>query len=237
MRKLPGLFTFILITGVILALVSCSGTGGRRLVTYPGFFTDIYYPVVEAIQLGDALTLLDNPASPTGKDAFWAGANDIANFDSLSFGGLAFVRNESYFRIFDFLTGEYYGGLQSLDANGDGYPDSVEITMRALPNSAVNTPYSPNFALVGGADYFPHELYVGNVILYLPINQAFANATLYLARWEPGSSWVPAGVIGDVIDHPLAAFAGKKVYEIRGYTGFLGAFGIFAQIHSQGTGQ
>jgi len=234
MRKLPGLFAFILITGVILALVSCSGTGGRRLVPSPGFFTDLYYPLIEPVEVGDVLTVLDNPASPSGKDAFWAGTQDIANFDSLSYGGLAFVRNESFFRIYDFTTGEYFSGLEGLDTNGDGYPDSVTITMRALPNSAVNTPYLTNYALVGGADYFPHELYVGNIILYLPINQAFANAPLLLAQWEPGQGWISTSVTGSVIDHPLSAFAGKKVFEIRGYSGFLGAFGIFAQVHSQG---
>ncbi len=238
MRRFLAVIVVSLMVFAIMAVASCSGKGGRSFYAPPpGFIFGTYYPDVEEAHSVVGLTLVSADQSPTGTaEAIYAAENPLGAFDEeASLGGFAIVNNETYFRIFDFGTGEYFDGLQSLDPNGDGYADSVDITMRWLPADAVRTPYASGWALVGGADYLPHALFVGNFVFYLPINQQFVNSNLVIATWN-GDSWSAFGGSFSVVPHPLDAYRSYYVVEIRDYTGNLTAFGVFAPVHTGGTG-
>jgi hypothetical protein len=88
---------------------------------------------------------------------------------------------------------------------------------------------------------------MGNGILYLPLNQTFANADLMLLQWYPAHGVSQAGEFAGRWDSPSFSYdsagvsvhptvSGWWVFEIRGFTGSLGAFGLFAQFHSSGAG-
>ncbi len=224
MRRLLGVFLVLLIAGIVVGITNCSGSGGRKSIAPPpGFAGGAYLPLIGGADSGLIDLVLSNGF------ALYDAESSLGAFDPLTGGGFAFVDGETYF-----------SGLSAFDLNGDGVMDQVSATMRNLPADAINAGYLAGYALVGGADYLPHELSVGNFVFYLPINQNFANASLVLAFWSTASPgvWVPFGFTGSVVPHPNQdRFPGIKVVEVRGYSGYLGPIGVFAPFHTGGGAQ
>ncbi len=223
MRRFLGVFVVLLIAGAVLAVSSCSGSGGRRTIPpLPGFAAGAFYPLVEGADSGLWSLVLTNGFALFNSDSSYAA------FDDASGGGFAFVDEETFFY-----------GMDSYDLDGDGFMDQVAMSMRWLPATAVETGYIAGYALVGGADYLPHELGAGNLVLYLPLNQAYRNSSFVLAWWN-GSSWEPIPSdtysTASIVLHPDAAFSGIYVVEVRDFNDFLGPIGVFAPFHTAGVG-
>lgn len=218
MRRLFAIFFVLLVAGFVISVASCSGSGGRRSLPLPPSFFD-FYPEFTGADSGMVnLTVMEGAA-------YYNGESDLGAFDDTTGGGFAFVDEQTYFY-----------GLDANDTNGDGFMDWVAVSMRALPAEAINTPYASGYALIGGADYLPHELGVGGFIFYLPINQAFANvSSVEVATWVPGGSWHFFGTFPVSLHPDQTKFPNFRVIEIRDYLGNLGALGVFIPYHSQGS--
>lgn len=244
MRRLFGLMAVAALVAAFLALASCHGSGGRSIFPLPGgFLGGSLLPYVEGADAGDVpLTF-----STADQRAYWHGEQSLGAFDDVSAGGFVFVNDTTAFDIWNDGAGAYYDNFSVFDTNGDTFADFINVSMRALSTAAGEAEVGVGYAKIGGAAYLPTDLWVQNLNLYLPINQAYADRAVTVYKWQPmhgvaqagqtGGVWTPlAGVQYSVRLHPYSGFANYYVVEVLNYTGFLGEFGAFVPYHTAGAG-
>jgi len=245
MRRLFGLMAVAALVAAFLALASCHGSGGRNIFALPGgFFGGSLLPYVESADAGNVpLTF-----SAADQRAYYHGDMSLGAWDDqASAGGFVFVNDTTSFDIWNDAAGAYYDDFAFLDTNADTYPDFVSVWMRAMSTPAAETEIGAGYAKVGGCSYGPGDLWVQNMNLYLPLNQAFYDRAVSLYRWNPAHSasyvgqtagvWTPVtGFSYSVRLHPFSAFGSMYVVEVLNYTGFLDEFAVFILYHTAGQG-
>ncbi|OPX23845.1 MAG: hypothetical protein B1H03_00490 [Planctomycetales bacterium 4484_113] len=231
------------LVAAFLALASCHGSGGRSIYALPGgFLGGSLLPYVEGADAGNVPLTFS-----ADQGAYYHGDMSLGAWDDVSAGGFVFVNDTTAFDIWNDAAGSYYDDFAMLDTNGDTYADFVNVSMRAMSTAAAETEIGVGYAKIGGAAYQPDDLWVENMNLYLPINQAFYDRAVTVYKWQPahsasqagqsGGMWTPlTGVQYSVRAHPYSGFANYYVVEVLNYTGFLGEFGVFILYHQAGAG-